>query len=146
MHHSSFTVSDMDRSIAFYRDFLGMKLLMDTQQMSGSITGAMVEKMNATTESQAIGYRLAFLSVGGKQLELVQYTPQGRPQHDNMASDTGNGHVCFITDDIQQLYEKLVANKFRVHCAPQDMGNSKVIYFRDPDGVVLEAFEGKVPG
>ena len=30
IHHTSFTVSDMERSIAFYRDVLGMKVDWDS--------------------------------------------------------------------------------------------------------------------
>jgi catechol 2,3-dioxygenase-like lactoylglutathione lyase family enzyme len=31
-HHTSFTVSDLEKSIAFYRDFPGMKVMWDSQK------------------------------------------------------------------------------------------------------------------
>ena len=33
----------------------------------------------------------------------------------------------------------------RVHCEPQGRGPRKVMYFRDPDGIILEAIEEVVP-
>ena len=75
----------------------------------------------------------------------MEYTPTGKPQVDNKASDTGSAHVCFKTDNIEELYQKLLANKARLHCAPQQLDNAKVMYFRDPDGIILEAAQGEFP-
>jgi catechol 2,3-dioxygenase-like lactoylglutathione lyase family enzyme len=62
---------------------------------------------------------------------------------DNKASDIGSPHVCFKTDDIEELYQKLLTNKAKVHCPPQKMGGASLFYFRDPDGIILEAIEGE---
>ena len=71
------------------------------------------------------------------------YTPTGRPLKDNKASDVGAAHICLKTDDINTLYEKLLANNVRVHCPPQNRGELSLFYFRDPDGIILEVIEGK---
>jgi catechol 2,3-dioxygenase-like lactoylglutathione lyase family enzyme len=88
---------------------------------------------------------LVFLSINGSLLELVEYTPTGKPLVDNKAGDTGSAHLCFRTENIQDLYQKLSANGVRLHCAPQDVGFGWVMYFRDPDGIILEAMEGEPP-
>jgi len=54
----------------------------------------------------------------------------------------GGAHVCFPTDDIVDLYNKLVTYGARLHCEPQVRGPRKVMCFRDPDGIILEAIEG----
>jgi len=90
--------------------------------------------------------RLVFLATGDSRIELVEYTPTGKPLVDNKAGDTGSAHVCFKTDNIQKLHQKLLENKVRLHCDPQDIGFAKVMYFRDPDGIVLEAVQGDLPG
>jgi catechol 2,3-dioxygenase-like lactoylglutathione lyase family enzyme len=79
-------------------------------------------------------------------LELVEYTPTGKQLVGNKASDTGSAHLCFRTDNIQELHQNLVANKVRLHCVPQNVESARVMYFRDPDGIILEAAEGQLPG
>jgi glyoxylase I family protein len=142
IHHTSFTVSDMDRSIAFYRDVLGMKLVWDSKAEGQSFKGPVADNVTGCPGTEQ---RIAFVTIDGSQIELVQYTPTGKPQVDNKPSDTGSAHVCFMTEDIRGLYDKLKANSLRIHCVPQDLGFVRVIYFRDPDGIVLEAMEGNPP-
>ena len=140
IHHASFTVSDMDRSIAFYRDVLGMTLTWDSKAAGIAFEGPVSD---AVTGCPGTKQRIAFLTIGGDTLELVEFTPTGKPQTNNLPSDTGSGHLCFRTDNIREVYEKLVANDVRLHCTPQDNGRAVVIYFRDPDGCILEATQPK---
>ncbi len=139
IHHTSFTVSDMEKSIAFYRDILGMKVVWDSVEAGVEFKGPVAD---AITGCPGTEQRIVFLSIGDDQIELVQYTPTGRPLEDNKAGDTGSAHVCFKTENIQELYQKLSANGLRLHCEPQDLGFGWVMYFRDPDGIILEAMQG----
>jgi catechol 2,3-dioxygenase-like lactoylglutathione lyase family enzyme len=140
IHHTSFTVSNMDRSIAFYRTILGMELTWDSKAAGVEFKGPVSD---AVTGCPGTEQRIAFLSLGESCIELVEFTPTGKPQVDNKPSDTGSAHICFRTDNMQEVYEKLVANNVRLHCTPQDNGRAVVIYFRDPDGCVLEATQPK---
>lgn len=142
-HHTSFTVSDMERSVAFYRDMLGMKVMWDSLQQGLQFKGTVADNV---TNCPGTEQRLVMITVGNCRIELVQYTPTGKPLVDNKASDTGSAHVCFKTDNIQELYEKLKANGIRLHCEPQDLGFAQAMYFRDPDGIILEAVQGDLPG
>lgn len=141
IHHAAFTVSDMDRSIRFYTDLLGMKLSWDSKGSGVEFKGPVSD---AVTGCPGTEQRIAFLTLGEDILELVEFTPTGKPQVDNKPSDTGSAHLCFKTDDIQKVYKTLVANNVRLHCTPQDNGKAIVIYFRDPDGCILEVTQPKV--
>ena len=143
IHHTSFTVSDMERSIAFYRDLLGMKVTWDSAAAGVQFKGPVADNV---TNCPGTEQRIVFLDTGGCRIELVEYTPTGKPLVDSKASDTGSAHVCFKTDNIEELYRKLTANKVRLHCVPQDLDFAQVMYFRDPDGIILEAAEGQLPG
>jgi catechol 2,3-dioxygenase-like lactoylglutathione lyase family enzyme len=143
IHHTSFTVRNMERSIAFYRDILGMKVTWDSLAAGVQFRGPVADNVTGCPGTEQ---RLAFLAVGESRIELVEYTPTGKPQTDNKASDTGSAHVCFKTDNIQELYRKLLANNVRLHCAPQELDFAQVMYFRDPDGIILEAAQGQLPG
>jgi len=90
--------------------------------------------------------RMAFLSIEGGVLELVQYTPAGKPLIDNKLSDIGTAHVCFKTDDIQKFYNKLISHGVSVVSEPQNLdGDTWIMYFRDPDGIFLEVIQGQPP-
>lgn len=142
IHHTSFTVSNMERSIEFYRDILGLELKWDSSAAGVKFKG---EAADRVTNCPGTELRIVFLSAGNSRIELVEYTPAGKQQVDNKASDTGSAHVCFQTDDIEELYRKLLAINARLHCAPQQLDNAKVMYFRDPDGIILEAAQGEFP-
>ena len=139
IHHTSFTVSDMERSVAFYRDILGMTVIWDSAQAGVQFKGHETDNLTGCPGTEL---HIVFLGINEKLLELVTYSPTGKAPGDNKASDTGGAHVCFKTADIHALHETLVANGVRLHCAPQDMGGVSVMYFRDPDGIILEAMEG----
>jgi glyoxylase I family protein len=136
MDHTSFTVSDMERSISFYRDIMGMKVDWDSAAEGVRFKGPETDRVTGCPGTEQ---RLVFLTVGESRLELVQYTPTGKALLENKASDTGSAHVCFKTDNVQDFYQKLLENGVRIHCPPQHIGFGWVMYFRDPDGIILEA-------
>lgn len=139
IHHTSITVSDIDRSIAFYRDLLGFEVIWDSRALGLAFEGP---RADAVTGCPGTSQRLVFMEVCGQRLEFVQYTPTGKEQIGNKPSDTGSMHVCFLTDDIEDLHRRLAESGAVIHCAPQHIGETTVFYFRDPDGVVLEAMGG----
>ena len=140
IHHACFTVSNMEKSIVFYRDLLGMTVLWDSVQAGVEYKGPVCDKITGCPGTEQ---HIVYLGVGGGILELVEYRPVGKPLEDHKASDTGAAHVCFKTEDINALHEKLLANNVTVHCSPQKGISLLVMYFRDPDGIILEAVEGK---
>ncbi len=139
IHHASFTVSDMERSIAFYRDIIGMKVLWDSVAAGLKYKGEVADNVTGCPGTEQ---RLVYLGIGQSFLELVEYTPTGKQLVDHKASDIGAAHVCFKTDNIDALHEKLLSENAVVHCIPQKVVAAKVMYFRDPDGIILEAIEG----
>ena len=139
IHHSSFTVSDMEKSVSFYRDILGMKVLWDSVEADAPFKGPVADNL---TNCPGTELHIVFLSVNDDLIELVKYTPTGKALEGNEASDTGAAHVCLKTDDIQALYKKLLGNGIRLHCEPQSLGGVDVMYFRDPDGIIIEAMQG----
>jgi catechol 2,3-dioxygenase-like lactoylglutathione lyase family enzyme len=140
IHHAAFTVSNMKRSIAFYRDILGMEVLWDSVQMGVRYKGPVCDKITGCPGTEQ---RVVYMGIGGSFLELVEYTPTGRKLEDHKASDIGASHICFKTDDINALYEKLLARNVQMHCVPQEGISNLIMYFRDPDGIILEVIEGK---
>ncbi len=142
--HVGVTVSDLDRSIAFYRDTLGLafrgELLME---------GEATDKLFGRPNSRA---RVAYLN-GSDHLEvppveLIQFTDRQIERRSSDLFATSISEICFVTDDIQREYDRLRALGVEFLSEPQDFdftadgfGKSKAVYFKDPDGIILELMQ-----
>ena len=136
MNHSGLVVRDMDESIAFYRDGLGMEVVGTRERNGGPI-------------EHLVGYHPCHLkavdmAVGdGSVLELLQYVvppPAQRPTEER--SVVGASHVAFDVVDIQGTYDKLLRNGAKKLNPPIEGAPGKwVCYLQDPDGNWVELIE-----
>ncbi len=141
VHHTSRTVSDLDRSLGFYRDLLGLNVVLDTE-----MRGTMLER-----EVAMPGARLRFvlLETGGDTfLELLQYhAPSGAPfPPDAKPADVGAHHVALIVDDIASTHRTLGAAGVEFTYPPQEVDAGAfrghwTAYCYDPDGLVVELWQ-----
>lgn len=137
LSHTSFTVSNLDRSIGFYRDVLGLEVVMTMERRAQWIA--------EMTGFDGAALHIAVLRWPGEEhfLELIEYVV---PRGDGVASATnvvGSAHLGFFVDDINAEYERLsaagvhfVAPPVRVVEPPS--AGAWAAYFRDPDGIPLE--------
>jgi lactoylglutathione lyase len=138
--HTGLTVRDLDRSLAFYRDLLGMELVF-AQEKEGGYLAAIVGYPDAHV-------RMAHLAFGGDgaRIELFQYLrpePAGEPSEPR---DVGITHVCLVVEDLRSMYERLLAAGVRMRSAPVlvDTGANAGgygLYLHDPDGALVELFQ-----
>jgi len=133
---TSFTVSDLDRSVAFYRDVLGFKL-----QHIAEPSAAANPKVGMVTGFPNTRLRVALFNVDGHELELIQYvTPPGKRTAPERR-DTGAAHIAFRVSDCDAAYRELLAKGVKFVSPPQDFGAAKACYFTDPDGITLELLQ-----
>ena len=118
VQHTSFTVSDVKRSVSFYRDILGAEVVFDSVQAGAEFKGPLIDHLTGCPGTEL---HIIFLSIGDSLIELIEYTPMGKPLKDNQACDTGSAHICFKTDNIQELHDKLTEKGVRLHCPPQSL-------------------------
>ncbi len=137
------TVSDMERSVAFYRDVLGFEKTSDVE-----VGGPAYERLTGLVGLRA---RVVSMRLGAEHIELTEFlAPRGRPAPaDSRSNDAWFQHVAIITNDIEQGYLWLRRHNVRqVSPGPQRLpdwnpsaGGIKAFYFRDPDGHPLEILE-----
>lgn len=139
LQHTSFTVSDMTRSLAFYRDILGLEVVFDSVEAGASFKGPEFENLTGCPGSEL---HVVFLKINGDMLELIEYIPRGKALEGNKAMDTGSAHICLKTENIQALYKTLSEHGVNIHYPPQSLGGVDVMYFRDPDGIIIESMQG----
>ena len=142
MNHTGFVVSDMERSLAFYRDTLGL-----------------TEELNAIREgdfiSQVVGYpdarlHIVYLGTGDMKhsVELIQYlNPPGGKIAPTNRNDVGATHLGIIVDDLDSVYRELSAQGVQFVGPPvarpePSLYGRKICYAQDPDGNWLEFLEG----
>ena len=136
MNHTGFVVKDLDKSIEFYRDVVGLTVVATREREGGPI-------------SQVVGYensriKVALLGKGeGHLVELVQYMhPEGSERPSEERNTLGATHLAFDVEDIEQTYQYLIGNGARSLNPPQELSTSrKVCYLQDPDGNWLELIE-----
>ncbi len=135
--HVSVTVADLERSLAFYRDLLGIPVHGTGVEESASVT--------AVVGVDRARFRYADLDLGhGHILELLQYlTPKGTPRRSNVY-DPGSSHIAFLVDDLGAMLRHLESAGVRARSDPVDLdepawwAGARVVYLTDPDGATVE--------
>ena len=141
VHHTSRSVADRDRSLAFYRDLLGLEVLLDTE-----MAGEMLEREVALEGARL---RLVEFGTGGEtMLELLQYhEPQPRQEVDELRPcDAGAHHVALAVEDIQADYDRLSGAGVEFTCPPQEVdagyfAGHRTVYCYDPDHMIVELWQ-----
>lgn len=137
MNHLGVSVSNLENTIAFYRDMFGMDELTPIFQFGGENYSAIMGVENASG-------RMTVIRGGDVQLELFEFaSPQPAPRDPNHpVSGHGYSHFGFEVDDIDEVYERLTAANVRFHCPVVSFpGGIRALYGRDPDGYVFELLE-----
>lgn len=140
IHHSGIGVRDMEVSLKFYRDLLGLEMGEDVE-IEGPLVGEIVG-LPANTK-----VRIVHLKCGeGQELELFQYMEPATSvfPRDYRQCDGGIIHVALLVDDLMELYEKLKEQGVKFNSKPYNLGGTLVVYMRDPDGVTVELMQRDV--
>jgi len=138
--HAGITVRDMDESLRFYRDALGLEV---TGQWTAP--GRHVAEILAVTPDELAA---TFLRVPGSdvQIELFEYRGLERHPASCRPCDWGAGHICLYVADLDSLYARLVEAGYRTRSAVVAMtrgsfAGGRVVYALDPDGYPVELFQ-----
>jgi len=118
-------VGDLERSIAFYTDVLGMRLLRRADYPGGRFTNAFV---GYEDESKAA------------VLELTH-------NWDTASDDpgTGYGHVAIEVEDARQACDAVrkLGGKVTREAGPMKHGTTVIAFVEDPDGYKIEFIQKK---
>ena len=141
LHHIGLTVSNLDQSVQFYRDQLGLTLVRRRI--------ADAEYVGRQTGYPGVRLEVASLRVTADSpvsLELGQYLTQGGPAVALSTNQTGSSHLCLQVDDIQRAYEELRQRGVHFKTEPVAItagpnAGGFAVYLFDPDGYTLEFFQ-----
>jgi catechol 2,3-dioxygenase-like lactoylglutathione lyase family enzyme len=139
--HAGVTVSDMDESLRFYRDVLGLELLSD------GFTGG---RSAATVWGLEPGkVRIVFLGVPGSDtvIEMFDFSEIERHSASSRPPDYGAGHICLYVDDAVAVHARALEAGYGsradhvVEITKGPHSGAKAVYLKDPDGYHVELYE-----
>jgi lactoylglutathione lyase len=143
--HFSFTVSDLDRSVDWYVDVLGLELV-NRQRQDNEYTRQLVGMADAVLE-------VARLKIPGRSpgssdhlFELVHYVAPPGTRIPLPTSSPGVAHLAFLVDDIHDRHRRMTEAgvEFRSRPVQITAGTNQggwACYFTGPDGETLELLE-----
>jgi catechol 2,3-dioxygenase-like lactoylglutathione lyase family enzyme len=140
LHHASLTVADLERSLRFYRDLLGIGVREQVDTAAATVTAISGESTRRV--------RIADLDLGdGRILELVEDLDHEPPQ-----THTG-GHIALRVDDIRAVHRQLVEAGAAARSEPIVLGPEAgrhwagcvVVWITDPDGATVELVQAPEP-
>jgi catechol 2,3-dioxygenase-like lactoylglutathione lyase family enzyme len=138
-NHTSFTVSDLERSIGFLRDCLGFEVLSKAPR-----DPALVSRITGVAGAAVT---IAFLKGPGHTVELIEYSaPADKGRINARPCDTGFAHLALNVNDAAAGVAAAAPYGVKPIAPPVsiDQGPNKgrrVVYLRDWDGITFELIE-----
>jgi catechol 2,3-dioxygenase-like lactoylglutathione lyase family enzyme len=131
MHHTGLSVADMDKSLGLYRDVLGMEVEWD-------LTIKDIPAFGTIIGLPGVEERIAMMKLNNCRIELFQfYNPKGK-KLERRQCDLGFMHVAFVVDELDDICARLKELGIEFYSEAQDLGTSKVIFFKGYDGETIE--------
>ena len=141
LHHVGITVKDLDASIRFYHDLLGLEFSNEPSPwFDGPDLGPAVGVPGAAL-------RQVSLRLGETTLELLEYrSPPSETTGPLRSNSLGASHVAFLVDDIHEAKAELEAKGIEFYSEVNVVDDGVLagwrwVYFQDPDGYPLELVE-----
>ena len=118
--HTMLRVGDLQRSIQFYTEVLGMKLLRQQDYPEGEFT-------------------LAFIGYGDESANtVIELTYNWDTSHYEMG--TGFGHIALEVDDVYAATDQIRQRGGKIirEAGPMNAGNTIIAFVEDPDSYQIE--------
>ena len=113
VHHVHIFASDIEKSIKFYQEFFGGKVILD---------------------AELAGARNVFIKIGNGRLHLYDQPPK------NLGKGSIH-HFGIQTDDIEEVVSKLTSRGVTLKKGISDLGLWKYVMIPAPDEILIELFQ-----
>jgi catechol 2,3-dioxygenase-like lactoylglutathione lyase family enzyme len=141
LHHVGITVADLDASIRFYHDVLGLQFSNEPSPWFDGL------ELGPAVGVPGAALRQVSLLVGDTTLELLEYkSPPSETTKPLPSNNIGASHVAFLVDDVEATKSELEAKGIEFFSDVNTVDDGVLagwrwVYFADPDGYPLELVE-----
>ncbi|GAA3700981.1 hypothetical protein GCM10022224_078550 [Nonomuraea antimicrobica] len=144
--HFSFTVSDIERSVRWYTEVLGLELV-HRQRQDNAYTRMLVGIEGAVLEVAQLKIPGAAPAYSTHMLELIEYVQaRGGSPESLPTNQVGVAHLALVVTDIHERHERMRAAGVAFRNPPVEItaGANKggwACYLHDPDGCTIELLQ-----
>jgi catechol 2,3-dioxygenase-like lactoylglutathione lyase family enzyme len=144
MSHVAICVRNLERSLAFYRDLIGMQAVKD--EVQDTSTGGLPHLYHDRHARRRIVYLRYGSGAAAPILVFTEHPGEAVSGTPIMLDQVGISHVSFTVPDVQALTTRLLAHGAKT-CGPPDAfrradGQMRTVFFYDPDGILVQFDEG----
>ena len=136
VRHVGIVVKNMENSLKFYRDILGLEIIRDMDEHGGYIDNMLsLDDVHVRTVKLSAG-------MGNTLIELLDFKSHNDNEIRNFYT-IGASHVALTVDNLDDLYKHLSENNVKFNAPPQKSSDGlvKVTFCNDPDGTPIELVE-----
>ncbi|NKC33887.1 VOC family protein [Falsiroseomonas selenitidurans] len=145
VHHTSFTVSSLDRAVALWTEVFGFPLLSRAPRDNAIIA--------EVTGVPGADVEIAYVRGPGHDIELIEFRgPADRAAVRPRPCDAGFSHVALMVTGLDALLARGALHGAHPVNPPVTNGRfgpiagARIAYLRDPDGITIELIECREDG
>ena len=140
LDHIAVTVSDLEASVRFYADVLGLK-----EVERHSLSGDGISRMAGKEGVQLEVVRMVAPDSEDVRIDLQRYVSPEAGSVRSRLGQVGNTHFCLTVSDLDQIHARLTALGVHFVSDPVTLGLEdgavKVVFMEDLDGYIVELYE-----
>ena len=135
LQHASITVSNLERSIEFYSDILGMDYL-GNQVMPA-------KQVYDIFGLQGVGVRYAWLRAGRSGvIELFEFDPPDETPAEIQPARIGHLYFALQVRHLDSMYRELMKQGVKGMVEPMHLQvGTRIAFIKDPDGLIVELID-----
>lgn len=135
--HTGIVVQDMERNLKFWRDIMGLKVVVDFWE-----EGKFID-----TVQNLKGVKLHMIKLTAPDGTIVELLKDENhptpPPEKNKMCDQGIRHIAFMVADVEKSWQAITDNGYETLSSPVTSpdGKARLFFSRDPEGNLLELVE-----
>ena len=132
--HIGIAVTNMKKSLHFYRDLLGLEIVREMDE-SGEYIDNMLSLNNVNVKTVKMS-----ANNGVTLIELLEFKSHPKENKQREIYDIGASHVAFTVENLNEMYEYLLNLGVKFNAPPQTSPDkfAKIAFCKDPDGTPIE--------
>ena len=132
--HLAIGVRNMERSVHFYRDLLGLELKYDEMQPVGGLSNL----YRNPEKGQRHAVHLHYGKGENAGFLVLTEMPGGMKGEPIKLDDVGISHFSWWVDDINAMHDKLKKAGVKILVPPYKAVTGMTCLFEDPDGIIVQ--------